>query len=107
MKKILLTFLCTASTATALANDNCDLWLETAQSVMGARQKGLSISNLMAIVDKNNDGTVKVAINVDTIKRMIVEAYNSPLKNTDQEKKELIVEFGNKHYLICFKENES
>ncbi|MFT0212914.1 hypothetical protein VQ643_09920 [Pseudomonas sp. F1_0610] len=102
MKKILFILIGIIITQASLADERCDIWLETAQSVMAARQKGVSITNLMALVDKNDDGTVKVAINVDAIKKMIVDAYNSPLKSSDQERKELMVEFGNKYYLVCF-----
>ncbi|MGE8515776.1 MAG: hypothetical protein ACN6OM_04120 [Alcaligenes nematophilus] len=103
MKKVLLALALVVFGVSAVkansvdgSRDICDFVGDFSKSVMLARQSGVPAQELMAPL-KKDDG----AKYVDTLKRIVVSAYNVPLFRTEDEKEEAITEFQNTWYLSC------
>lgn len=70
----------------------CDKVSSTAETLMKARQRGVSMSSLM-----NSAGDNK------TIKAMVIDAFEKPRFNSDPYVKRAIEEFRDRWYLECVK----
>jgi len=96
-KKIILIMavIMLASTAYAVEKSEFAKQMSSmAQSIMEFRQRGVSITESMEIVDKIENEVLQ-----EILKKYVVEAYKTPMFSTERHKKEAITEFGNKIYL--------
>lgn len=95
----LLPFICLTAAAGEAANH--DEWCGSigflSESIMSSRQNGVPMQNVMEVMSKGDGGD-----RITTIaKGMVVEAYGSPLYQSDSGKSAAIVEFQNKWYRDC------
>lgn len=93
MKKLLIGLvLSVAMSAHAIAGDNtCSELENTAVEVMNARQAGVPISKVMALLDN------------DLFHRIIIDAYDQHAMQTPENAANQRAEFGIKWALFCIK----
>lgn len=88
---IVLSFNCMAEEESPLAI--CDAYQGLAKAIMSNRQDNASLSEMMKITNgsKRHQSLVEMA-------------YEQPSYSSDKNKKREVLSFGNKVYLMCFKE---
>ncbi|WP_179995689.1 hypothetical protein [Acinetobacter sp. YH16053] len=92
--------------AEASTYDTCSDYSESSEMVMMARQNGYSLRDVMShtVNELKNIKSLKAderALAEEFIKITVIEAYNTPLMETQREKEIAITEFGNTMYSNC------
>lgn len=77
--------------------DGCELLGSLSKAIMSARQRNMPMQDLMRDFFGDNSQFDNVA------RGIVIDAYETPLFNTEQNKKVAITEFQNKWYLECVK----
>lgn len=72
----------------------CKSYADLAATVMEARQKGIAMSKLMA----TNESGDRI------IEQFIIQAYDQPRMNVEENQQRMIRDFENDIYLACVKE---
>ena len=84
----------------AMADPVCDDMSEHAEVVMRAHQSGVSMKEVMAVIDKNlESGTVMS----DIYKSLVIDAYSQPRYHTDASKAREIADFRDGVHVLCLK----
>ena len=86
-----LSFNCMAEEENPLAI--CEAYQGLAKAIMSNRQANVSLSEMM-----------KVANGSKRQQTLVEMAYEQPAYSSDKNKKREVLSFGNKVYLVCFKE---
>jgi hypothetical protein len=84
----------------AIADDKADMCAslsDMARSIMGARQNGAAMSEMIKIA-QNTDPKL-----VDLVSSIVVAAYDEPRFSSPEYQREAVDDFGNAVYLTCFK----
>ncbi len=81
----------------ASANSFCKAYSQFARVVMTERQNGGSMAKLMDM-DMSRMGE-----NADIAQRVIIEAFEEPRWETQERKRNAIVDFENQAHLVCVK----
>ena len=86
--------------------DTCSNYSESAEIVTTARQNGYSLRDVMShtVNELKNDKSLKAderAFAEELVKLTVIEAYDTPLMETQREKEIAITEFGNTMYSNC------
>ena len=94
MKKLLLATLLTITASSAFAAtgiDVCNAEEKANGTIMEMRQMGVEMSKIMKVL--------KTQAEIDRV----IDAYEVPMYNSKKYQQKKVVEFKNKHYLICVK----
>lgn len=98
MKKLLIGLVLSVAVSTpafagdhVISNQTCSELEDTAVEVMNARQSGVPISKVMALLDN------------DLFHRIIIDAYDQPAMRTPENAHRQRAEFGVKWALFCIK----
>ncbi|MGX5839770.1 hypothetical protein ACWGTI_03485 [Mesorhizobium sp. ArgA1] len=75
----------------------CTFYGDLARTVMEKRQKGVDMSVLMAIVEKQATGQFK-----SLARRIVIAAYAKPLFSLEKNKQQTISEFANEIQVRCY-----
>ena len=92
MKKLILIAALTLSTAVKADTDTCEEIENFARTIMSNRQSDVSLVSMIKVVKDNKLG-----------KKMVIDAYESPMFNGKAYKDKTINEFANKWYMTCIK----
>ena len=90
MKKLILIAALTLSTA--VQANTCEEIENFARTIMDNRQSGVSLVSMIKVVKDHKLG-----------KKMVIDAYESPIFNGKAYKDKTINEFANKWYMTCIK----
>lgn len=93
MKKlmILAVMMMVALNASAKETDTCKNIAEVAETIMDARQSGVSVVDMMEIAGDN-----------DLMKKMVIYAYKQPKYNGAEFRRKEIASFKNEFYIACY-----
>lgn len=95
-----ITTLCVAANADVSIEDYCFEAMKLSESVMTARQYGVSIESALSVREsafkKSKDESARL---VHT--EIILEAYDSPMYSTERYKQSEIKEFAARNYITC------
>ena len=93
---MLVSTLATITPTSADNLQNCSAYGHLAHTIMARRQSGIDMSVLMSIVEKQAQGSVK-----RQAQQLVIEAYDTPLSGTEENKQRTISEFADKAELYC------
>lgn len=96
MKKLIIPLMLLASSS-ASAIDLCVQMSELSETIMGARQKGVDIIQMLTVVDKME------SVDPAFFKGLIVTAYETPLYHSVGGKNSAIQEFKTTVFIECYK----
>lgn len=82
----------------AILTENCTAIGELARNMMAKRQSGTDMSEMMSVVDKLDDKDPLKSIG----KAMVIQAYETPLFNSEDYKQRTISEFANEIQVKCY-----
>jgi hypothetical protein len=88
------------------AGDECDSLAKIAKSIMGARQGGGSMADMMHIAESTcpKDMSVDVCNAFTKLqKAIVVAAFEKPRYETPEIQQQTITDFSNAQYLSCYK----
>jgi hypothetical protein len=88
------------------AVDICDSMAKMAKSIMGARQTGGSMAEMMRIAESScpKDMTVDICQAFTKLQKgIVVAAFEVPRYETPENQQNAVTDFGNQEYLSCYK----
>lgn len=103
MKKLLIASIIFLASFNASANNyvDCEQIGELAKNIMGNRQNGVSISEIMTLVNSQswsgNSGLKKA------VEDIVIIAYESPRYSSPKYKQSAVTEFQNQALVECYK----
>lgn len=100
MKKLILAAVLAVAPALVMADPVCDDMSEHAEVVMRAHQSGVSMKEVMAVIDKNLGGESVVS---DIYKSLVIDAYSQPRYHTDASKARKVADFRDQVHVFCLK----
>jgi len=88
------------------AGDSCDSLAKIAKSIMGARQAGGSMADMIRIAEStcSKDMTVDVCQAFTKLQKgIVVAAFEVPRYETPENQQNAVTDFSNQEYLSCYK----
>ncbi|UCI33262.1 hypothetical protein [Mesorhizobium sp. B4-1-4] len=82
--------------------EDCSAYGHLAYTIMKQRQSGIDMSVLMSILEKKADGAAK-----RQAQQLVIDAYDTPLFEIEENKQRTISEFANKAQVYCYQSKGS
>lgn len=80
------------------SNDHCSSIEGLARTVMEARQRGVSMSQIMQLIQQTNPDAATLAL----ARRMVTDAFNEPRYSTREYQQRAATDYGNTWAAVCY-----
>lgn len=90
-----------AQPASAADDTTCESLAEFAETIMTARQRGLTLSSALELLNDAKFERIR-----DLLRTIVIQAYEAPLWSTEENKTKAIGEFRNEVHLACLRSGQ-